>query len=167
MVGLSFMLTIATAGVALASMSLLNRRERVVIAEAGATGSIVNRPKDKNFVHMRPIVLKNNEGKVIDKTNLIRVLVDGKCMEKKGIMDGSQLYAEKYISSAKFSKQVEQGDVLLIYLQDKNIYKLRIFDKKEDGKLFTYRYDIETGERRNSSKPHTINSVVGVVKYIL
>lgn len=167
MIVLSIIVSIASAGIVLVSMLLLNKQEKVIIAEAGDTGAIVNRKKSKNIIHMRPITLKDDNGNPIDKTNLIRVLVDGKCMERKGIKDGTQLYAKAINHSIKLSKQISQGDVLLIYLTDKNIYKLRVFDKIGGGTLATYRYDINTGERKNSSKPHRPESVIGVVQYLL
>lgn len=167
MIILSIIASIVSAGVALSSMLLLNKQEKVIIAEAGDTGAIVNRKKTKNIIHMRPIRLKDDNGNSIDKSNLIRVLVDGKCMERKGIKDGSQLFAKAIDHSIKLSKQISQGDVLLIYLTDKNIYKLRVFDKIEEGTLATYRYDINTGERKNSSKPHRPESIIGVVQYLL
>lgn len=166
MIVLSIIVSIASAGIALVSMLLLNKQEKVIIAEAGDTGTIVNRKKSKNIIHMRPITIKDNKGNTIDKSNLLRVLVDGKCMERKGIKDGTQLYAKVINSEVKLSKQISQGDILLIYLDDKNIFKLRVFDKMEEGALVTYRYN-NIGERKNSSKPHKPESIKGVVRYIV
>ena len=95
-----------------------------------------------------------------------RVIVHGHCMEPRGIMDCSQLWVKSINREKDFSLQVKHDDILLIYLSDKNIYKLRIFDKYLDNdRLLTYRYNPKTKERVDSSIPHKRESVVGVVKY--
>ena len=148
----------------LSGQNLLTKKVKVIVAEAG---KISEMGEDyQPYVYMNPIVLSDVNNEKIDSENLLRVLVHGHCMEPIGIMDGAQVFAEKIIKSKDFSMQAKYGDVLLIYLEDKNMFKLRIFEKyNQDKDLITYRYDQKTRQKRYSTNPHTIDSVVGVVKF--
>jgi len=54
---------------------------------------------------------------------------------------------------------------VLIYLKDINLYKIRVFDRFDGDGLVTYYFD--NGKRKDSSKPHPISSVRGIVKYAM
>ena len=62
--------------------------------------------------------------------------------------------------------QIKKGDILLIYLSDNDIYKIRVFDRYEGEDLVTYRYD-DNGRRQDSSRNHKESSIIGIVKYRL
>lgn len=142
------------------------KRERVIVAEAGKISETGE--EYQPYVYMNPVTLRSQDGKEkIDQTDLLRVYVHGHCMEPIGIMDKSQLFAKKIKPQTSFSLQVKHNDILLIYLEDVNKYKIRRFDKYDkDNNLQTYRYNPTTGEIIASSRPHTQQSVVGIVKYM-
>lgn len=145
------------------------KKEQVIVAEAGKISEM--RKAYQPYVYMNPISISMFNKKGLKKAipaDLQRVIVHGHCMEPRGIMDCSQLYVQNIANDKDFSLQVKHDDILLIYLPDKNIYKLRVFDKYLDQDLLlTYRYNPQTGDRIDSSKPHNRKNVVGVVKFTL
>ena len=148
----------------LSRKDFLTQKEKVIVAEAG---KISEMGKDyQPYVYMNPIQLCGVNNVKINSEDLLRVLVHGHCMEPIGIMDGSQVFAAKINKTKEFSLQAKHDDVLLIYLEDKNMFKLRIFEKyNQDKDLITYRYDQKTRQKRYSTNPHTIDSVIGVIKF--
>lgn len=162
---------IALLGIAIPLMAYLLMRtptkttkEKVIVAEAGKLSEM--QADYVPFVYMNPIQLRAADNTILDTTNLIRVLVHGCCMVPVGIMDGNQLFVEKINKNKAFSLQVKHDDIMLIYIKDKNVYKLRVFDKfGNDENLVTFRYNQETGEIQYSSRPHTRESVIGIVRY--
>ena len=137
------------------------KKEQVIVAEAGRISEIGDTYQP--YIYMNPILSSDEEG-----NNIQRVIVHGRSLEPRGIYDRSQLYIQLINLEKDFSLQVKHDDILLIYLKDKNIYKLRIFDKHLDNdNILTYMYNPQTGERVDSSLPHRRESVVGVVTKIL
>lgn len=95
-----------------------------------------------------------------------RVAVVGTCMEKIGIMSGDEWLAEK-IKSKKLKERLKSDDVLLIYLKDKNEYKLRRLRKVlPAGQFATYYYKPD-GTEHDSRNHHSSESILGVVRYKL
>ena len=136
------------------------RKEMVIVAEAGQISDMS--PMYQPYVYMNPIRKIGNAMPLEYR----RVIVHGHCMEPRGIMDCSQLWVKSINQDKEFSLQVKHDDILLIYLADKDIYKLRVFDKYlDDNRLLTYRFNPKTCERVDSSVPHSRDSVIGVVKY--
>lgn len=153
----------ALVSILIASISIYRfrgiKKEQVIVAEAGKISEIGDTYQP--YIYMNPI-LSNND------SNIQRVIVHGRSLEPRGIYDRSQLYVQLINLEKDFSLQVKHDDILLIYLKDKNIYKLRIFDKHLDNdNLLTYMYNPQTGERVDSSLPHRRASVVGIVTKIL
>lgn len=119
--------------------------------------------KKQSFVV--PKTLYKIDGAVIDSSQYIRLIVKGNCMSPRGIVDGTQLLALK-VSKKDLQSKLRQNDIVLIYLKDSDIYKIRIFDKYDDsGNLITYYY--KNGEKHNSSKPHSQQDIQGIVKFSL
>ena len=141
------------------------KREKVIVAEAGKISDTGQ--EYQPYIYMNPVTLRSQNGReVIDQSDLIRIFVHGHCMEPIGIMDKSQLFAKKIRPHTNLALQVKHDDILLIYLADVQKFKIRRFDKYDkDNNLQTYRYNPTTGEIIVSSRPHTPQSVVGVVKY--
>ena len=141
------------------------RKETVIVAEAGKVSDMTE--DYQPYVYMNPIRMQNRRQKSsILPPDYQRVIVHGHCMEPRGIMDCSQVIVKNINHDKDFSLQVKHGDILLIYLEDKDIYKLRVFDKYiEKDQLLTYRFNPKTGERIDSSIPHKRDSVIGVVEY--
>ena len=139
-------------------------REYIQCVDAGPTKDVTAEfLKEKSFYDERKIVRDQND-KIVDTHNMMRIVVQGDCMKPKGIFSGDQLLVEKIDRKKTFEEQIKKGNIVLIYLADKGIYKIRIFeDYEEDGSLKTYHY-IEN-KRRNSKYPHKRNCVLGKVVY--
>ena len=81
-------------------------------------------------------------------------------------MNGSELLVYKFKNDTE-KKDIKTGDILMIHLESKGIDKIRVFEKmREDGLMDTYRFDANKNKKM-SSRPHDLNSVVGKVKYLL
>lgn len=143
----------------------MRKRERVIVAEAGKISDMSDTYQPYVFMNSVNINMRERHGIAIP-LDYQRVFVHGHCMEPRGIRDCSQLLVKSIDVNKDFSLQVKHDDILLIYLPDKNIYKLRVFDKYlDDNNLITYRYNPQTKARIDSSLPHKRENVVGVVKY--
>lgn len=172
---LVFIIIFIVALIGYGAMSILTRKashgtgmmyDDVLCVEAGGTSSVDPQfLKDASY-KVKHVPIKDKTGKVINGKDTIRLKVNGVCMEPRGIHDGDELIAVRINNLIPFEKQVKRDDILLIHIEDKDINKIRIFDDfAEDNSLKTYRY--EEGVRKNSSRNHKIESVQGVVKFVL
>ncbi len=145
---------------------LLNRPQKIIVADAGPTRELTAKEQRKNDSYAHYSTIKLQPDKTLQTRDYIMVKVDGKCMEPRGIKDKCIVYVKPLDKNIYFKKQVKLEDVLLIYLHDKGVYKLRILQNYDNEKqLITYRY-MNNGEKHISSRTHNPNDVVGVVKYI-
>lgn len=81
--------------------------------------------------------------------------------------NGDEWLAVKIDRKKNLRDQIKVDDVLLIYLADKNSYKIRkVKGFINDTTLDTYSYNPDRTEHK-SSKPHVAESIMGVVKYRL
>lgn len=106
-------------------------------------------------------------GNEIMSSDYIRILVQGNCMSPRGINSGESWLVEPIHSDKGIDTQVKKGDVLLVYLEDKNMYKIREFKDfadKEHTSLQTFWYNGDKGHK-DSTRPHSLSSVKGVVRY--
>ena len=79
--------------------------------------------------------------------------------------NGEEWLVEPINKRKRLDKQINDRDVLLIYVEDKDLYKIREFEGfNKDGSLATFYYE-DDGAKHISSKPHTQESVCGVVGY--
>lgn len=111
-------------------------------------------------------VYRTPDGKILTSERYRRVAVVGSCMEPRGIKQGDKLLVEKRRDGEQL--QINQGDILLIYLKDRGFYKIRAYEgETEDGTAYnTYYYD-DNGQKKDSSQPHKKESVEGIVRYVL
>lgn len=138
--------------------------ETVTAVEAGSTGKVS--PKWINSKSFKaPRCQYKINGEIIDSSMYMRLVVEGNCMMPRGIANGTQLLALKINSSEELRRELHPDNIVLIYLEDIKLYKIRVFDRLEGDDLITYYY--ENNERKNSSKPHSIHSIKGIVKYAI
>ena len=159
--------SIIIAIVLLAIYVFLNRPQKIILADAGSTRKLTGREQRKkdSFRPFQNISLQ--AGKILHSRDYICVKVDGSSIEPRGIKNNSIVYVLPLNRKEHFKKQVRAEDVLLIYLPDKNVYKLRILQNYDNKKrLITYRYN-EDGKKHISSKSHHPDNVRGVVKYVM
>lgn len=140
--------------------------EYVGCVEAGSTEDTSAEELTKHARYERRKIILDSNDRPIDTHDYLRVVVKGNCLSPLGIADNSQLLVHRFKSDQERS-QIKRGDILMIRLEGKGIDKVRVFDKRlEDDKMSTYRFD-HNGRRKDSSRPHSLSSVVGVVKYML
>jgi len=145
------------------------KRDYIQCVEAGNSNE-ANYEEQKELSYYAPHrMIKDDNGRMIDAQNMMQVKVNGDCMAPIGINSGDILLVKKIDKNEDIDKVITKGDVLLIYLSDKRIYKLRAFDSYEDSEksvLKTYRYD-DNKIRKDSSKSHNRKNIIGVVEYNL
>ena len=146
---------------------LINAPERIECVDAGPVASVD--PQDLHSrVKFEPMgIFRTEDGKLLTSADYQRITVSGNCMGPKGIRSGQDLLVEKIKGGRDLS--LKKGDILLIHVPDKDIYKIRAYEKKTDkdpNVYETYYYD-EARKKVLSSKPHKKDYVQGVVRYIL
>ncbi len=142
-------------------------QEFIQCVEAGPTNEVNAEVLAKCSFYDKRKAVKDKEGKIIDTSTMMRVIVRGECMAPKKIHTDTQLLVQKIDNDKSMNQQIRQGDILLIYLKDTDFYKIRIFDKfDDDNNLKTYYYDTHDGHVINSSRPHAKETILGVVRYI-
>jgi len=143
------------------------KERKIICAEAGPTKDISNNstPHDYPITFFDEIMIN---GKKINEKEYIPIIVHGSCMEQRGIFSGDILYVKeiKALSNEEKEKIIKERDILLIYLSDKDIYKIREFEKVDaENKAKTFYY---TTEGKNySTNSHEFETIQGVVKYKL
>lgn len=112
-------------------------------------------------------VIRLTDGRYINTRDYIRIMVYGGCMRPRNILNGEEWLVEPIDKRKPLREQIKERDVLLIYVADKNLYKIREFEGfNEDDSLATFYYE-DNGAKHPSSKPHTCKSVCGVVRYAI
>ena len=139
-----------------------DRKDKVLGVEAGPlAGGNCSFPKEEAASK----VIKLMNGHYINTRDYIRIRVHGDCMRPRNIQNGEEWLVEPINKRKRLGKQINDRDVLLIYVEDKDLYKIREFEGfNKDGSLATFYYE-DDGAKHISSKPHTQESVCGVVGY--
>lgn len=93
-------------------------------------------------------------------------VVRNDCMKPIGIESGDIVGVQPFDENFKL-KDVEEGDVLLIYLDDEKFHghKIRVMDHVEGNAFVTYYY-VGNKKRQLSSNPHSFNTICGVVREV-
>ena len=120
-----------------------------------------------NLVKKKPCLIKLNNGSYINSHDFIRIIISGDCMVPRKILSGEEWLVKPIKKGTQIVEQISPHDILLIYLRDKNVYKIREFKQINANAplmLDTFYYNSD-GTIHPSSKPHSVNSVIGVVKY--
>ena len=141
------------------------QQEFVQSVEAGSLDKVsVEQQRAESFYAPKRKLYKK-DGTEIDLTGLIRIVSNGDCMFRRNIVKGTQLYVRAVQRGKAQKENLKEGDILLIQLPDTGVYKIREFEKSnDDNTLKTFYYNTD-GSHHNSSNPHRIEDVVGVVKY--
>lgn len=137
----------------------LRKRKTVnlMLAEAGPTSDA----KEEDFATPVPVRV----GDMQMDASLEYFLVKNNCMNPRHIYSddviGVQLFDDDFTLA-----DVNQGDILLIYLDDDRFrgHKIRVMDYPEGNAFHTY-YFIG-GKIQNSSEPHAFDTIRGVVREI-
>lgn len=152
---------------ALYAFSSLNGKEIVKAVEAGPLDDCDPAVVRHKPFRARPINVYGPNGTPLDMKNMSRVVVCGSCMVPRNIPDNSVLLVEKIDVKKPLEDQIKQNDIVMIHIKEQNIDKIRVFEKFDEfNQLVTYRYS-NNGSQVMSTKPHSRESVVGVVRYKL
>lgn len=103
------------------------------------------------------------EGIIMDK-KLQYFVVKNKCMKPKGISNGDIIGIRMFDDNFRLDA-LEEGKILLIYLDNENFKGFKIREKGTQA-MFGTAYDTyyyKRGKKRKSSKPHAIETIKGVV----
>jgi hypothetical protein len=103
-----------------------------------------------------------HKGKKVNPKHYIINKVDGNCMAPRNIHTGDILFSEKFNGNLD---SLSIGDILLIQREEGNLkireYRGRDTNEKEKVKTLLYQ---ENGEPKDSTQPHKISNIKGVIK---
>ena len=85
-------------------------------------------------------------------------------MRPFGIVSGDELLVRKIGKDINLDGKISKNDILLIYLSDKKMYKIRAFDHFEGSALQTFRF-LDNGNKKDSRKLHSRESIIGKVEF--
>lgn len=107
------------------------------------------------------------DGRYINSHDYIRIHINGSCMKPRNILSGEEWLVKPVNKKQSPRSQLNKRDVLLIYIEDKKLYKIRELDSFEpNNQLKTFWYE-DNGNQHESSQLHRWESVIGVVKYAI
>jgi hypothetical protein len=147
------------------------QQQRLLNVQSVTTGEVVYHTQhESNPVVVEKIILFGKKfvagGSSHNSADYVRVRAEGNSMRKRGINNGDIVFARKF-DSAFGRNQISSGDILLLHLNDAryNGYKIRVFRQSTpQNELETYYFNSD-GSEHNSSQPHSLSRVVGVVRY--
>ena len=140
------------------------RKDFVMGVEAGTTKGVTADELRRASYSVKHRVVKDRKGNVINPDSIIRIVVEGNCMRPLRINSGDEMIAIKIDNKRPLDEQIKPNDVLLIHLADKGIKKIRAFEAFEGRNLKTFWFE-EDGQKHPSSKVHTPESILGIVRY--
>lgn len=127
--------------------------------EAGPTIGVKHTGLQKTSKNLRSAYTKDVDGRIYKYR---RFIIQGICMTKK------RLYPNDIISVRIFSSEdkssLKSNDIALIFLNDDRFrgYKIRIVENIQGNEVKTFYYD-EDGNKKPSSKSHSLDSILGIV----
>ncbi len=164
MVTICFFIIFSAIVIAYGIISFKTSKEQdVILVEAGPTTCMEN---VRVFQHYKSPVktIKLPDGSYKNSSEFIRIRIDGNCMQKRKICYGEEWLVEQINKSKSMQEQLNISDVLLIYIKDKNMYKIRELANFLDNEMLeTIYYDGD--DVKISTRPHSYSSVLGVVRY--
>lgn len=137
----------------------LQKRKKVKMLPVEA-GPIAD-AKNEDFI--TPVTVR--VGNLQMDPKLVYFVVKNECMNYLNINSGDIIGVQMFDKSFTI-KDVEQGDILLIELDDEGFqgHKIRVMDYPEGEAFHTYYF--KGNRKKESSHPHSFNNVRGVVKEI-
>lgn len=135
---------------------------QLYVAEAGPTKYFFRKKTD-----MMSLVDVDSES-ISMNPDLQYFVVENNCMEYKGVYDGDIVGVKMFDEKDKDSLLCKPGDMLLIFLDDEHFrgYKIRELGYATESNTEYYTYHYKNGVKTHSSRPHSIDSIKGVVMEI-
>lgn len=92
-----------------------------------------------------------------------RFVVQGMCMKGRGI-NPDEIIDVRIFNSKDEKNDLIPDNIVLIFLNDSSFrgYKIRAISKLDGDNALTFYYS-EDGNRINSSKPHRLKNIIGIV----
>lgn len=147
-----------------AFMSLKVNRVYVQCVEAGPTETITAKDLKRKSVYMNSKKIIDRDGNVLNPEQFFRVVVNGNCLSPRNIVDGDTLVVQR--KTKEVLQSIHKGSIVLILLPDTGVHKIREVKKVEAKDLITQYYTCD-GKPKESSKLHSKENVVGVVRFKL
>lgn len=147
-----------------AFMSLKVNRVYVQCVEAGPTDNVTAKDLKKKSLYMSGRKMLDRKGNVLNPTQFYRVVVNGNCLRPLNIVDGDTLIVQR--KSDDVMQSIHRGSIVLILLPDTGVHKIREVKNVEAEDLRT-QYYLNDGQPHESSKLHSKEDVIGVVRFKL
>lgn len=147
-----------------AFMSLKVNKVYVQCVEAGPTDTITAKELKRRSLYVSSKKMLDRDGNILDPDVYFRVVVNGNCLRPRNIVDGDTLIIQKKDDNVLNSIHAES--IVLILLPDTGVHKIREVKDVEANNLRT-QYYLNNGQAQESSKLHSKENVVGVVRYKL
>ena len=139
-------------------------REYVQCVEAGSMGDVDAETLKKLSFYDRQVIIRDDNGNVLGNDRYARIVVNGNCMNERGIYNGDQLLAEKINADNTDLKAVLKKDnIVWLYIDQTKIDKIRVFDDWVNDEMKTYYF--KNGNKHYSSHNHKASQVRGIVRY--
>ena len=106
------------------SSSKTSPKEYVKCVEAGPTSEVTAEDLEKLSFFDNWKALEDKNGESMDRTGLFRVVVNGDCMHKRHIVNGTQLLVAPIDKKRSLDEQVTKGDILMIHIPDTGVDKI-------------------------------------------
>ena len=140
------------------------KRDFVICVEAGDSEEANPCELRKASYYAAHRIIRDKGGRIVNTSDTIRIKVSGNCMRPFGIVSGDELLVRKIGKDINLDGKISKNDILLIYLSDKKMYKIRAFDHFEGSALQTFRF-LDNGNKKDSRKLHSRESIIGKVEF--
>ena len=130
------------------------------IVEAGPTLNIRATGFKKIPQRLNSAYIKQKDG---NSYKYRRFVIQGGCMIPVGLHP-NKIISVKMFGPSFDKSNLKEGDISIIFINDEKFhgYKIRRIESVANEVANTYYYDND-GQKKNSSAPHPINSIIGVV----
>ena len=145
--------------------NIILKKDYVIAGDAFSSRNLTHDEIKDLSSYKKHKIFKDTNGNIINPKNMIRMVVSGNSMSPLRINSGDEIIALKIDKKKPLDQQIKKDNLVLIYLNDIGIYKIRAFHSFDgNNKLLTYYYN-EYGEKVMSKVGYSPDSIRGIVKY--
>ena len=130
--------------------------------KAGPTHSHVL-PNKTYKTTISPFEYFYHNGKKVNPKDYIVCTVEGDCMSPRGINAGDIIFIKAFKHFQEKKEIIKKGDI--VYIKYNEGYKIReVNEKLDNNTIKTLYYRAEEGTVKESSLPHELQNVIGIVE---
>lgn len=138
------------------------RKDFVLAGDSQSEGNLSQEEVKEISYYDKHKVYKDEDGNTINPNSMTRLFVVGNGMSPR-INSRDQVIVIKIDKNRPLNEQIKRDDILLIYLEELGIYKLRAFYEFHGQNLLTYYFVGK--ERRFSTRLYKPESICGIAKF--